>query len=93
MDKNNFLELCDLSCIYIEPENASDYVENLNVVESYINMLDELDLDGVDITIWSENAQMVLREDVPTESFNKEEILQNAPKEAYGYFALDNIME
>lgn len=93
MDKNEFIELCELSCIYIDPKETSKYLENINEVEDYINMLDRLDLEGIDITIWPEDSTMVLREDEAKESTDKEEIMQNSPMEAYGYFALNNMME
>lgn len=93
MDKAEYIELCDLARIEIESDKIDENVESINKVEHFIKMLDKLDLEGVEPAIRLDESFMTLREDDTIEGLDKKEIMQNAPEENYGYFALRNMME
>ena len=93
MDKETLEELAELSRIALDPLEVPKTLEKITEVERYVEMLTKLELLEVDPTIWLEEAPMELREDSPKESMEKKNAMKNAPKEAYGYFALNNMME
>ncbi|NLM07049.1 MAG: Asp-tRNA(Asn)/Glu-tRNA(Gln) amidotransferase subunit GatC [Tissierellia bacterium] len=93
MDKEKVLELASLSRIELNFDDFDTFNKKLNDIESYINMLDELDLEGVEPTIWSEMSPARLREDSPKMSLEKEEVFKNASDHKYGYFEMKKVVE
>lgn len=93
MDKEKILELADLSKIDLVFDDFDAFARKLSDVENYINMLDKLDLTGVEPTIWAEKSPTRLREDVPVPGLSKDEILANAPEKLYGYFEIKKVIE
>lgn len=88
MNREEIMQLAELSRIDLNLKDFDSFQKSFNNVINYINTLDELDLQGVEPTIWMESTPMILREDVASVGLNKEEILSNAPEQEYGYFKL-----
>lgn len=93
MDKEKILELASLSRIELNFDDFDTFNKKLNDIENYINMLDELDLEGVEPTIWTEMSPARFREDFPKMSLKKEEVFENAPGHKYGYFEIKKVVE
>lgn len=93
MDREGIMHLADLSRIELHLDDFECFQKKFNDVISYINTLDDLDLEGVEPTIWMESTPMTLREDVAEDGLKKEEILSNAPDQEYGYFKLKKTVD
>ncbi len=93
MDREEIMYLAELSRIELNFQDFECFRKKFNNVINYINTLDDLDLEGVEPTIWMESTPMVLREDVAKDGLKKEEILSNAPDQEYGYFKLKKTVD
>ena len=58
-----------------------------------IQMLEEIDTDGVPPTIQPIPLESVMREDVPEPSMSRKDTLANAPRKEEGYFRVRAVLE
>lgn len=64
---------------------------DLNAILTYVEQMQELDLDGVEPTTHSTTETDTLREDVMVPSMPREAVLANAPQQKDGTFLIPRI--
>lgn len=69
------------------------FTEQLNEILGYVDKLKELDVTGVEPTAHAVPLQNVFRPDTSRPSFDREEMLANAPDRTEGFFKVPKILE
>jgi aspartyl-tRNA(Asn)/glutamyl-tRNA(Gln) amidotransferase subunit C len=77
----------------IEIEKREQMVDELNKIVEFVEILNEIDTDGVEATFNTLNRATPLREDIAVEKDVVEVILTNAPKVDGNYFIVPKIIE
>ncbi|MCF6465409.1 Asp-tRNA(Asn)/Glu-tRNA(Gln) amidotransferase subunit GatC [Clostridium sp. Cult2] len=85
--------LSGLCKIKFSEEEIEDFTEEFSKILDYVNILKEVDTEGIEPTYHIGNNIQPLREDEIDKSLDKEDVLKNAPEEEYGYFKLLRVMD
>lgn len=93
ISKEEIKQVSDLCMLSFTDDEIDELRKEMERILENINIISELDLEGVEPTYFVNDRVQKLREDVVLESMDKEEALENAPQEQYGYFKLINVME
>jgi aspartyl-tRNA(Asn)/glutamyl-tRNA(Gln) amidotransferase subunit C len=91
IDKNLIQKLENLAMIEIEDKDKM--AKDLAEIVEFVELLNELDTDGIEATFSTLNNPTPLREDEPKRSDVIKEVLANAPKSKDGYFIVPKIIE
>jgi aspartyl-tRNA(Asn)/glutamyl-tRNA(Gln) amidotransferase subunit C len=76
------------------PETEQDRIAGeLSHIMTWIELLSEVDTDGVAPMASVVAMTMPLREDVVTDGKRVEDILANAPEQAHGFFVVPKVVE
>ena len=80
-DKTQFdvAKIAQLARLELKKDEAEQLHKDMEGIVGYIDMLSELDVEGVEPTAHAVPLTNVCREDVETESFPREAMLENAP--------------
>ncbi len=83
-------KLCRLE---LTEEETERYQGQLDKILDYIQILETLDLEGIEPTAHASPVYDVMREDEPRECLSREDALKNAPQEALDQFAVTKVVE
>ena len=67
--------------------------EEFNKIIDWIEMLNEVDTDGVAPLVSVNDSNLLLREDIVMEGNQAGAVLKNAPQSQYGYFTVPKVVE
>ena len=81
-----------LSRLSFAEEDLEKMRDSMNSILTYMEELNQYDTTDVAPTVHAVEQYNVMREDVPHQSFTKEEALMNAPEKEDGYFKVPKIM-
>ena len=73
-----------------EKEILSTQIEN---VINWIEKLNEVNTENVEPMITVHDQPLKLNKDLVSDENNKDDVLKNAPKQIYGYFAVPKVIE
>ncbi|NBX52539.1 MAG: Asp-tRNA(Asn)/Glu-tRNA(Gln) amidotransferase subunit GatC [Proteobacteria bacterium] len=73
-----------------EKEILSNQIEN---VINWIEKLNEVNTENVEPMITVHDQPLKLNKDLVSDENNKDDVLKNAPKQIYGYFAVPKVIE
>lgn len=93
LSKETIDHIAELARLDFTEEEKEELVLDMEKVISYLDKLDELDTSYVKVTEHIIPLKNVFREDEVESSFDREEMLKNAPKEEAGYFKVPKILE
>ncbi|WP_437191601.1 Asp-tRNA(Asn)/Glu-tRNA(Gln) amidotransferase subunit GatC [Planctomicrobium sp. SH527] len=82
-----------LSRLKLAEDEQARYVEQIGQILNYVELLNEVDTDGVEPMAHSAELTNVFRADVPTPSLDRQAALSNAPKSDGKYFLVPQILE
>lgn len=85
--------VCELAHFDICAEEMAEFQGQLDNILGYVEKLNELDLDGIEPTMYGQPVVNMFREDVVTESLPRELILANAPDSANDEIKVPKIVE
>ncbi len=91
IDKSLIQRLENLAMIEIEDKDKM--AKDLAEIVEFVELLNELDTEGIEATFSPLNNPTPLRDDEPKRSDVIKEILANAPKSKDGYFIVPKIIE
>lgn len=91
--KEDIKHMADLGKFKLSDEELDDYREKLSEIVDYLNILNELDTENVEATYEVNEHIQRLREDIPEEGLNRDQVLQNSIENQYGYFKILRIVE
>ncbi|QDT65410.1 Asp-tRNA(Asn)/Glu-tRNA(Gln) amidotransferase subunit GatC [Calycomorphotria hydatis] len=86
-------KIASLARLHLSSEELDTYAAQLGGILGYVEMLNEVDTDGIEPMAHAVEQTNVLREDVPTPMFSSEEALSNAPKTDGRYFLVPQIID
>lgn len=92
VSKDDVRHLATLSQIDVSDEQAEALTTQLDNIVKYINMLDELDTDGVEPTFQVTGLQNVMRDDVIEEQLPRETLLVLAPDQEAGQVKVPKVL-
>ncbi len=72
--------VAELSRIKLDDETAEKMQKELGAIVDYMDILNKLDTDSVEPLSHVFNITNVMREDTVVESYNRDDILRNAPE-------------
>jgi aspartyl-tRNA(Asn)/glutamyl-tRNA(Gln) amidotransferase subunit C len=84
--------IADLAKIELKPEEVGKFRKEFEKILEYFNILDEVPED-IEPTFQVHSLSNVFREDIPSKSLPREEVLMNAKHVEDGYFKGPRIME
>ncbi|RLS55336.1 MAG: Asp-tRNA(Asn)/Glu-tRNA(Gln) amidotransferase subunit GatC [Planctomycetota bacterium] len=82
-----------LARIQLTEADVDRFTRQLGQVLGYVEMLSELNTDGVEPLAHPLEIENVLREDEPTPSLSREAALSNSPKSDGKYFLVPQILD
>jgi aspartyl-tRNA(Asn)/glutamyl-tRNA(Gln) amidotransferase subunit C len=85
--------IAKLSRIKLSNEETGNFTEQLNSILGYMDKLNELDTKDVEPTSHSFKLVNVYRKDKAENSYDKNELLANAPEPEDGFFKVPKILE
>ena len=82
-----------LARVGLTPEELERYRSQLENILDNFQVLKEVDTEDVPPTGHSVTLETVLRDDEPAPSFDKEDVLANAPRREEDYFRVRAVLE
>ncbi len=86
-------KVAKLARLQLSEADVARFTQQLGQVLGYVEMLSELNTDGVQPLAHPLEIENVLREDVPTLSLSREAALSNAPKSDGRCFLVPQILD
>lgn len=83
--------VAQLARLRLTPEELARMQEQLSAILDYIEMLHELDVEGVPPTTQITGLPTLLREDEVQPAFAREQVLANAPDQHDGMFRIKGL--
>lgn len=92
IDKEVVEKVAKLSRLHLTEEEVSMHAEQLNKILDTMDILKQIDTEGVEPLAHVLPIQNVLREDSVGDCFSQEKALANAPEQADGMFQVPKIV-
>jgi aspartyl-tRNA(Asn)/glutamyl-tRNA(Gln) amidotransferase subunit C len=85
--------VANLVRLRLTEEEIAEFQPQLDHVLSYIEQLNEVDVEGIEATAHASAVYNVFRADVPRDGFTREEAVANAPHSGNGLFLVPKMVE
>jgi len=85
-------KIATLSRLSLSPEEAAEVKNHFRKILLYVEELQQLDLQGVDPSLFSLDASNVQRDDEPKASLPLADVLANAPEAKSPFFVVPRIV-
>lgn len=93
IDKETVNKMADLAMLKVSKEEELYHVINMNYMLEKVDIIKEVDTEGVKPNYNVNEGINALREDVITESLDREDVVKNTKEEQYGYFKILNVLD
>ena len=93
LDPATVRRIARLARIHVEETEVAKLQGELNGILSWIEQLDEVDVQGVEPMTSNVHQPLRLRDDVVTDGGKVDRVLSNAPKSADGFFVVPKVVE
>ena len=93
IDKKTIEKVARLANIKVSEAEKDILCDQLGKITNFVDLLQEVDTDNVEIMGNVHNINLKLFEDEVKVSNSTEEVLQNAPDAQYNYFAVPKVIE
>lgn len=93
VDDNTVRKIAKLARIAIEEEKVPNLASELNGILGWIEMLNEVDVEGVEPMTSAVSITLPMRKDEVTDGDKQDAILKNAPKSDSGFFVVPKSVE
>lgn len=93
LDKATTQKVARLSRIRLKDGEDEKYTAELNGILQWIEMLSEVDTDGVEPLANVANIELKQRADEVTDGGYQKDVLANAPESLQGYFVVPKVIE
>ena len=91
--KEDIMHIAKLSMLSLSDEEIEKYAANMQDIVGFANTVNELDTEGIEESAFASEAFNVFRKDEVKESFNRENLLKNAPSSNGEAYSLPSMME
>lgn len=82
-----------LARLKVSNEELDSLAKDLSAIVGYVQVLNEVQCDGVEPMVHAVELQNILRPDLLVESLNRNAVLSNAPRTDGEYFLVPSIIE
>ena len=93
VSKEELLHIAKLANLNLKEEETDKYLENLQDILNFANVVNEAKVDDLDITIGANEAKNVFREDEIKNFDDNEALLQNAPSKEQNMFKIPKVIQ
>ncbi|WCT72730.1 Asp-tRNA(Asn)/Glu-tRNA(Gln) amidotransferase subunit GatC [Sphingomonas naphthae] len=93
VDTATVRKIASLARIAVTDGEAEAMVGELNTILKWVDMLDEVNTDGVAPLAAVIPNHLRLRDDVVTDGGIRDKVLANAPQAEHGFFAVPKVIE
>jgi aspartyl-tRNA(Asn)/glutamyl-tRNA(Gln) amidotransferase subunit C len=93
IDNQTVKRVAFLSRLKIEDERLEETKQEFNGILSWVEQLNEVETTAVEPLVSVNEDTLPLRDDVVNDGNLKDQVLQNAPMQEYGYFAVPKVVE
>ena len=93
VSKEELLHIADLSDLYLNENEIDNYLENLQDILNFANIVNNVSVDDLDITIGANEEKNVFRKDEVKEFDNIQGLLQNAPSLEQNMFKIPKVVQ
>ena len=93
VDKNTVRKVARLARIAVPEDRLEPMAAELNGILSWIEQLNEVDVEGVDAMTTPVAMTLPMREDVVSDGDIRDAVLANAPRTEDGFFVVPKVVE
>lgn len=93
MEIDEVRKVASLARLSLSDEELTTYQQQLTQILGYVQVLDEVDIEGAEPMPHAVELQNVFRNDVRADSLSRDAALQNAPKTDGLYFQVPQILD
>ena len=92
VDKEEILHIADLAHLNLEENKIDEYLENLQEILNFANIVNRENVEGLEVTVGANEAKNVFRKDEIKEFDNIEGLISNAPDKAQNMFKIPKVL-
>ena len=92
VSKEELLHIARLAELELEENETAKYLENLQEILNFAEIVNNAPVDDLDITIGSNEAKNVFRKDEVKEFEDNEALLSNAPSSEQNMFKIPKVL-
>lgn len=92
VSKEEILHIADLAHLNLEEDKVEQYLENLQDILNFANIVNNANVDNLDVTVGTNEAKNVFRKDEVKQFENIEGLMQNAPEQAQNMFKIPKVL-
>ena len=92
VSKEELLHIANLADLKIKDEEVDKYLNNLQDILNYTELLNSVDLKNLDETIGANDSSDVYRKDEIIDFDNKEVIMEKAPEKERNMFKIPKVL-
>lgn len=92
VSKEELLHIADLADLELEENEVENYLQNLQEILNFANIVNNANVENLDITIGANEEKNKFRKDEVKEFENNEALLQNAPSSEMNMFRIPKVL-
>lgn len=92
ISKEEIIHIAKLASLNLSDEEIEKYTNDMQEIIEFANMINNVNTDGMNETIGSNEQANVLRKDEVVEFGNRELLLSNAPSQDEGMFRIPKVI-
>lgn len=92
VSKEELLHIADLADLNIKDEEVDNYLENLQNILNFADVINNAKTEGLEETIGANENCNVFRKDEVKEFDNKEGLMQNAPEKERNMYKIPKVL-
>jgi aspartyl-tRNA(Asn)/glutamyl-tRNA(Gln) amidotransferase subunit C len=85
--------VANLARLKIHDDEKDKLIADIESIIEFADVLSEVDTENIEPTYHAIKAQNVLREDIVTNNYDRDELLSNAPSKQDGCFEVPKVVE
>lgn len=93
ISKEEVKHIASLARLKLNDEEVDKYARDLGDIASFVEKLNEVDVTGIEPTAHILDMKNIFRKDELQDSYNREEILRNAPSKEAGCISVPKVVE
>ena len=93
VSKEEILHIANLAQLELKDEEIEKYMENLQEILDFANIVNNAPVDGLDVTIGASEAKNVFRKDEVKLFKDVDSLLQNAPEQTNHMFKIPKVLD
>ena len=92
VSKEEILHIANLASLNLEENEVDKYLENLQDILNFANIVNNAPVEGLDVTVGANEAKNVFRKDEIKKFEDTESLLQNAESKEQNMFKIPKVI-